>query len=75
MMKFLRDRKVRDVLWQAAATIALIAIVWFFVRNASVVDAMGMMPALVGRWQAANEKAYRLQAAASDQMGVIAPNA
>ena len=35
MMKFLRDRKVRDVLWQAAATIALIAIVWFFVRNAS----------------------------------------
>jgi len=34
-MKFLRDRKVRDVLWQAAATIALVAIVWFFVRNAS----------------------------------------
>src|SRR5258708_4990529 len=35
MMSFLRDRKVRDVLWQAAATIALIAVVWFFVRNAS----------------------------------------
>ena len=34
-MRLLRDRKVRDVLWQAAATIALIAVVWFFVRNAS----------------------------------------
>src|SRR6478735_11957669 len=35
MISLLRDRKVRDVLWQVAATIALIAIVWFFVRNAS----------------------------------------
>src|SRR6202795_2087342 len=35
MMSFLRDRKVRDVLWQAVATAALIAVVWFFVRNAS----------------------------------------
>jgi general L-amino acid transport system permease protein len=35
MMKLLRDRKVRDVLWQAAAALALVAIVWFFVRNAS----------------------------------------
>jgi general L-amino acid transport system permease protein len=35
MIRFLRDRKVRDVLWQGAATIALIALIWFFVRNAS----------------------------------------
>jgi len=35
MLSFLRDRKVRDVLWQAAGTIALIALVWFFVGNAS----------------------------------------
>ena len=35
MLAFLRDRKVRDILWQAAATMALVAIVWFFVRNAS----------------------------------------
>lgn len=35
MLKLLRDRKVRDVLWQAAGTIALIALVWFFVGNAS----------------------------------------
>ena len=35
MIRFLRDRKVRDVLWQAVATIALVAVVWFFVRNAS----------------------------------------
>ena len=34
-MKFLRDRKVRDVLWQAAATVAMVAVVWFFVKNAS----------------------------------------
>ena len=34
-MRFLRDRKVRDVLWQAAATVAMIAVVWFFVQNAS----------------------------------------
>ena len=35
MMKLLRDRKVRDGLWQAAGALALIALVWFFVRNAS----------------------------------------
>lgn len=35
MLAFLRDRKVRDILWQAAATVALVALVWFFVRNAS----------------------------------------
>lgn len=35
MLAFLRDRKVRDILWQAAATIALVAVIWFFVRNAS----------------------------------------
>src|SRR6185436_5223965 len=35
MMTFLRDRKVRDVLWQAAGAAALVAVVWFFVRNAS----------------------------------------
>src|SRR5260370_11706090 len=34
-MSFLRDRKVRDVLWQAAATVAMIAVVWFSVQNAS----------------------------------------
>lgn len=35
MLAFLRDRKVRDVLWQAAGAAALVAVVWFFVRNAS----------------------------------------
>jgi general L-amino acid transport system permease protein len=35
MLKLLRDRKVRDVLWQAAGAVALIGLVWFFVRNAS----------------------------------------
>jgi general L-amino acid transport system permease protein len=35
MLTFLRDRKVRDVLWQAAGAIVLVALVWFFVRNAS----------------------------------------
>src|SRR6266404_4179712 len=34
-MKFLRDRKVRDVLWQVMAAVALVAVVVFFVRNAS----------------------------------------
>ncbi|CAN5902348.1 amino acid ABC transporter permease [soil metagenome] len=34
-MKFLRDRKVRDVLWQILATVGLIVVVTFFVRNAS----------------------------------------
>jgi general L-amino acid transport system permease protein len=34
-MKFLRDRKVRDILWQAAGAIVLVALLWFFVRNAS----------------------------------------
>jgi general L-amino acid transport system permease protein len=34
-MKFLRDRKVRDVLWQVAASLLMIALIVFFVRNAS----------------------------------------
>ena len=34
-MKFLRDRKVRDVLWQVLASVGLVAVVVFFVRNAS----------------------------------------
>jgi general L-amino acid transport system permease protein len=34
-MRFLRDRKVRDVLWQALATVGLVVVVVFFVRNAS----------------------------------------
>jgi general L-amino acid transport system permease protein len=35
MITFLRDRKVRDILWQAAATLLMVAVIWFFVRNAS----------------------------------------
>ena len=35
MMAFLRDRKVRDVLWQVAASVAMVAVIWFFVQNAS----------------------------------------
>lgn len=35
MLAFLRDRKVRDALWQAAGAAALVAVIWFFVRNAS----------------------------------------
>ncbi|MBS0540829.1 MAG: ABC transporter permease subunit, partial [Proteobacteria bacterium] len=35
MLTFLRDRKVRDILWQAAATLVTVAVIWFFVRNAS----------------------------------------
>ena len=34
MIRFLRDRKVRDVLWQGLATAAMVAVVWFFVQNA-----------------------------------------
>ncbi len=34
-MKFLRDRKVRDVIWQVVATLGLVAVVVFFVRNAA----------------------------------------
>jgi general L-amino acid transport system permease protein len=35
LVKVLRDRKVRDILWQAAGAVALVLVVWFFVRNAS----------------------------------------
>jgi general L-amino acid transport system permease protein len=35
MKAFLRDRKVRDIFWQVMATIALVAVVVFFVKNAS----------------------------------------
>ena len=39
VIRFWRDRKVRDVLWQALATVGLVVVVVFFVRNAS--DNMG----------------------------------
>lgn len=35
MIRFLRDRKVRDVLWQIVATVGMVAVIWFFVQNAS----------------------------------------
>jgi len=35
VIRFWRDRKVRDVLWQVLATVGLIVVVVFFVRNAS----------------------------------------
>ena len=35
VLKSLRHRKVRDVLWQALATVGLVVVVVFFVRNAS----------------------------------------
>ncbi|MGH6913880.1 MAG: type I secretion system permease/ATPase, partial [Geminicoccales bacterium] len=40
-------------------------------RNAEVVQAMGMLPALLGRWQGDNERALDHQAWASDRTGVI----
>jgi general L-amino acid transport system permease protein len=35
VIRFFRDRKVRDVLWQVLASVGLVAVVVFFVRNAS----------------------------------------
>ena len=35
MIRFLRARKVRDVLWQIVATVGMVAVIWFFVQNAS----------------------------------------
>jgi general L-amino acid transport system permease protein len=35
VLRILRDRKVRDVLWQVVAVLGMVAIVYFFVRNAS----------------------------------------
>ena len=35
MLRILRDRKVRDVLWQVVAVLGMVAVVYFFVRNAS----------------------------------------
>lgn len=35
MIRFLRDRKVRDVLWQIVAAVVLVVVVVYFVRNAA----------------------------------------
>ena len=35
MIRFLRDRKVRDVLWQIIAAVGLVVVVVYFVRNAA----------------------------------------
>ena len=42
------------------------------VRNANVIEAMGMMPNLVERWRAKNAEMLNLQAHASTQAGAIA---
>lgn len=41
------------------------------VRNADVIEAMGMMPAIVRRWQRRNAEAVRLQAIAGDRIALI----
>ena len=41
------------------------------VRNADVIEAMGMMPNLVRRWQRRNAEAVRLQALAGDRIALI----
>src|SRR5579862_9821890 len=41
------------------------------VRNADVIEAMGMMPNLVRRWQRRNAEAVRLQAMAGDRIALI----
>jgi PrtD family type I secretion system ABC transporter len=41
-------------------------------RNAPVIEAMGMLPSLVERWQTRNSEAMALQAQASDRAGLIA---
>jgi len=40
-------------------------------RNADVVEAMGMLPNLIARWDKANSEALELQAQASDRGGLI----
>jgi len=41
------------------------------VRNADVVEAMGMTPALIRRWEKSNAEATRLQALASDRAAIL----
>jgi PrtD family type I secretion system ABC transporter len=40
-------------------------------RNAEIVDALGMVPALVDRWERHNDEAMRLQALASRRAGTL----
>ncbi|WP_169546218.1 type I secretion system permease/ATPase [Sneathiella aquimaris] len=40
-------------------------------RNSDVIEAMGMMPNLIARWEKANSKALDMQARASDRGGII----
>ncbi|MCW2242389.1 type I secretion system permease/ATPase [Azospirillum canadense] len=40
-------------------------------RNAEVIEAMGMLPALLARWDAVNDRVLAWQTAASDRTGVI----
>jgi len=41
-------------------------------RHAHAIDAMGMLPAVIARWQVPNAEAMKLQAVASDRAGTIA---
>ncbi|MCL2713653.1 MAG: type I secretion system permease/ATPase [Alphaproteobacteria bacterium] len=45
------------------------------VRNAEVVDGMGMIGALAGRWDANNAKVLALQGIASDRAGIVSATA
>jgi PrtD family type I secretion system ABC transporter len=41
-------------------------------RHAHAIDAMGMLPAVISRWQGRNGEAMKLQSVASDRAGLIA---
>ncbi|NQV21457.1 MAG: ATP-binding cassette domain-containing protein, partial [Rhodospirillales bacterium] len=71
-MALLNERATRPILDQAAgASNKSVQRAEAAVRNADVIEAMGMAPNLVQRWNNDNADAIRLQALASDRAGTI----
>lgn len=71
-MALLNERATRPILDQAAgASNKSVQRAEAAVRNADVIEAMGMAPNLVQRWNTDNAEAIRLQALASDRAGTI----
>lgn len=71
-MALLNERATRPILDQAAgASNKSVQRAEAAVRNADVIEAMGMAPNLVQRWNNDNAEAIRLQALASDRAGTI----
>ena len=72
LLAFINERVTREPLAQAnSMAVAANALATNNLRNAEVIEAMGMLPNLMGRWFKMHGKFLHLQAEASEKAGLV----